>query len=340
MSLARVATAVLTCAAILAGAASDIEPAVRSVMTRYLRFTATELSDLQNGKVVKHGLEGGAAGEIAVVGAVKVHARKAAFLARVHDIARFKSGPDVLQIGTFSRPPALDDLAALTVDANDFDVRACHVKNCGVRLPAAVIQRFERDIDPKAPDAQQRGAALFKQVLLDQVTAYVSAGTGRFEQYDDDPRPVRPIDEFDSVLESSPSLAALVPGLPDHLRNFPASRLNEADDFLYWSKEKFGVAPFITVTHVTIVCPSAVTCVMTTRDVYSSRYIDASLALAIATDAVETPDTFYLEYGNRSAVSALKGGLSSLRRMIVERRARGSLEENLKRLKIQLEKGS
>jgi hypothetical protein len=80
--------------------------------------------------------------------------------------------------------------------------------------------------------------------------------------------------------------------------------------------------------------------VMTTRDVYSSRYIDASLALAIATDSVETPDTFYLEYGNRSRVSALKGGLSSLRRMIVERRARGSLEENLKRLKIQLEKGS
>jgi hypothetical protein len=209
-----------------------------------------------------------------------------------------------------------------------------------VRLPAAVIQRFERDIDPKAPDAQQRAAALFKQVLLDEVTAYVSSGAGRFEQYDDDPHPIRPLDEFDSVLENSPSLAVLVPGLSDHLRNFPASRLNDADDFLYWSKEKFGVAPFITVTHVTIVCPSTATCVMTTRDVYSSRYIDASLAVAIATDAVETPDAFYLVYGNRSRVSALKGGLSGLRRLIVERRARGSLEENLKRLKIQLERGS
>jgi len=35
----------------------------------------------------------------------------------------------------------------------------------------------------------------------------------------------------------------------------------------------------------------------------------------------------------------LKGGFSSLRRAIVERRARSSLEENLKNLKILLEKG-
>jgi len=45
----------------------------------------------------------------------------------------------VVQIGRFSRPPTLDDLAALTVEAADFDSRACRVGNCGVRLPAAVI---------------------------------------------------------------------------------------------------------------------------------------------------------------------------------------------------------
>ena len=35
-----------------------------------------------------------------------------------------------------------------------------------------------QEIDPKAPDAQARGAALFKQVLLDDVTAYVTGGPG------------------------------------------------------------------------------------------------------------------------------------------------------------------
>jgi hypothetical protein len=202
-----------------------------------------------------------------------------------------------------------------------------------------VIQRIEREIDPGAPDVRQRAAAHFKQLLLDDVTAYVNGSPGRFEQYDGGARPIRPLDEFDGVLRSSPALDALVPGLSDHLKNFPASRLPDADDFLYWSKERVSMARFITVTHVTIVCPSAATCVMTTKDVYSSRYIDASLAITIATDTVQTPGAFYLVYGNRSRANALKGGFSSLRRAIVERRARNSLEEHLRNLKIQLEKG-
>jgi len=325
-------------AVLLAAADSDIDLAIRGVLTRYLRFTTSELADLQAGKVVRHGLDSTAAGEVGVVGAVRINGPKARFLTRVRDIARFKSGPDVLQIGRFSQPPSIDDLATLTVEAADFDGRGCRVGNCGIRLPAAVIQRIEREIDAGAPDVQQRAAARFKQLLLDNVIAYVNGSPGRFEQYDDGPRPIRPLDEFDGVLRSSPALAALVPGLPDHLKNFPASRLPEADDFLYWSKEKVSMAPFITVTHVTIVCPSAATCVMTTKDVYSSRYIDASLAISIATDTLETPSAFYLVYGNRSRANALKGGFSSLRRAIVERRARGSLDEHLRTLKALMEK--
>jgi hypothetical protein len=214
MSLARAVAATLACVAVLAAAESDIDWTIRGVLTRHLRFTVGELSDLQGDKVVRHGLDSDAAGEVGVVGAVKVHARKAAFLARVHDIARFKSGPDILQIGKFSHPPKLDDLASLTVDRGDFDVMSCRVRNCGVRLPAAVIQRFEREVDPKAADAQQRAAALFKRVLVDDVTAYVAGGAGRFEQYDDGARPIRPLDEFDGVLTNSLSLAALVPASP------------------------------------------------------------------------------------------------------------------------------
>ena len=337
MSLPRVIALACVNAALLAAVDSDIDVAIRGVLTRYLRFTTSELADLQAGKVVKHGLDSTAAGEVGVVGAVRISAPKGKFLTRVRDITRFKSGPDVLQIGRFSRPPTIDDLASLTVDAADFDVRACRVGNCGVRLPAAVIQQLEREIDPRAPDAQQQAAARFKQVLLDDVTAYVNGSPGRFEQYDDGARPIRPLDEFDSVLRSSPGLDALVPGLSDHLKNFPASRLPDAEDFLYWSKERFSMAAFITVTHVTIVCPSAAMCVMTTKDVYSSRYIDASLAISIATDSLETPSAFYLVYGNRSRANALKGGFSSLKRAIVERRARGSLEQYLRTLKLQME---
>jgi hypothetical protein len=321
-----------------AAAAQEIgvEPDVRSVLTGPLRFSAEELGDLQRGQIVKHTLLSRAPGEVAVAGAVVVRAPKAAFFARVRDITHFKQGEQILQIGRFSDPPLLGDLAALTIDADDFDVRSCRVGDCGIRLPAAAIERFGREIDVKAADAQARGAQLFKQILLDQVTAYV-AGADHMPQYDDGPRPIRARDEFEGILSGMPELGALLPGLPDHLRHFPAARLTGAEDFLYWSKEKFGVAPFITVTHVTIVCRSAVTCVMATRDVYSSRYLDASVALAIATEA-GGPDAFALVYDNRSRANALKGRLAFLRRSLTERRARGGLEDSLSAIKLSLEK--
>jgi hypothetical protein len=74
---------------------------------------------------------------------------------------------------------------------------------------------------------------------------------------------------------------------------------------------------------------------MTTKDVYSSRYIDASLALAIVSDA---SDGAYVVYANRSRVNALRGTLSALRKSMVERRARAALEQNLERLKARLER--
>jgi hypothetical protein len=330
----------LVALAVCAGAATaaqelGIDTAVRAVLTTHLHFSEGDLASLGRGQVAKHDMPSRAPGEIAVAGAVRIRAPKTKFFTRVRDIARFKSGPAVLQIGRFSNPPALDDLAALTVDKDDFDVRSCRPGDCDVRLSAARIARLAREVDLKAPDAQARGAVWFKQILLEEIQAY-QAGADRMTQYDDGSKPIRPRDEFEGILAGMPEIGALAPGLPDHLRRFPGSRLPDAEDFLYWSKEKFGFAPFITVTHVTILCRSTATCLMTTKDVYSSRYLDASVALAIATDA-DGPDAFDLVYDNRSRASALKGAFSTLRRSLTERRARGGLEESLKAIKQQLE---
>jgi hypothetical protein len=312
---------------------------VRSALTGPLRFSDEELSDLRRGQVVSHGLPSRALGEVAVAGAVAIRAPKAAFFARVRDITHFKSGEEIVQIGRFSDPPVLGDLAALTVGVDDFDVRSCRVGDCGIRLPAAAIERFGREIDIKTADAQGRGAQLFKQILLDQVTAYIS-GADHMPQYDDGPRPIRARDEFEGILSGMPELGALLPGLADHLRHFPSARLTNAEDFLYWSKEKFGIAPFISVTHVTLAPESPHQYVATTRDVYSSRYVDASVALAIASDSVGDPQSFYLFYVNRSRANALRGALARIRRSIVERRVRGSLEENLSAVKQRLERST
>jgi hypothetical protein len=308
------------------------------VMTEYLKFTTEELADLELGMVVKHSIGSSVAGEIAIAGAVKVHAPKARLLEGVRDIVRFKRSPDVMQIGRFSNPPVIGDMASLTVDKDDFDSRSCRVGSCDVRLSADLIRQVQREIN--APDGQARAAALFKRLLIDSVRAYAAGTSGQILQYDHREAPIRPADEFAAVMQSTLAVGALAPGLPEHLVGFPARRVDGAEDFLYWSKEKFGAGPFISVTHVTTVCPTRQLCVIATKNVYSSRFIDASLALTAAADAVNTADAFYMIYANRSRSVALKGTFSSLKRAIAERRARSSLDTNLKMLKTRLESGS
>ena len=98
------------------------------------------------------------------------------------------------------------------------------------------------------------------------------------------------------------------------------------------------MTPFVTVTHVTILPATLAGTVIASKDVYSSRYFDASLTLTIASDGVGAAgNELYLVYMNRSRASALKGPFSSLRRSIVERRVKSSLDENLRLVKLRLE---
>ena len=310
---------------------------VPALLSSALEFTPADLADLARGKVVKRGLHPSAAGEIAVAGAVRVAARKELFIERLRDIERFKRGPGVLQIGRFGDHPAAGDLAPLRIGKEDFDLRRCRVGSCDIRLPADAIIRFQREIDWKAPDADARAASLFKQVLADHVRAYLTGGPGRIVEYDDEKRPVRPADDFAAVLENSPYVGAFAPGLPAHLKE-PSRRLGGTDDFLYWSKERFGLTPFITVTHVAIAQVETGAYVVASRDVYSSRYVDASLSFTIASDAVGIGNAFYMVYVNRSRAYALKGPMAGLRRSIAERRARNALEETLRDVKEKLER--
>jgi len=328
-------------AAILAGGApssSRVETSVRSVLTSQLKFSARDIDNLERGEVVTHTLGASGPGEVAAVAATWVDASASEFVPAFRDIARFKHGEEVLEIGTFHDPPALEDLEPLTITDEDFDGSECHVGDCPIRLPADAIRRIEHGVDWRAPGAKARAAAMFKQLLADDVRAYWTGGDGRFSEYNDGKRPIRPLDDFDQVLKSSTYLDALVPGFAAHLARFPQTPLEDADDFLYWSKEKFGFTPFITVTHVTIAYASSGAAVITSKDVYSSRYFDTSLGTTIASDAAPGGRGFFLVYVNRSRANALKGHFSGIRRSIVERRAAGGMERSLKEVKARLER--
>jgi len=322
----------------MAQTGSDLQPELRDLLSNAHKFSPSELADLENGNVVAHPLGATAAGEAGATGAVRIKGRKEPLIDLYRDVVRFKRGPGVLAIGLFGDPPSVADLAALPLDTRDVNLRDCRGGHCDIRLPASAIARFQNEIDWTASDADARAATLFRQILADNVRAYVSGGAGRISEYDDEKRPVRPVDDFSSLLKGSPYVDELVPGLAAHLEGYSTNPLPRSEDIVYWSKETFGdLDPFVTVTHVTITQPVRVGRVIASRDVCSSRYLDASLSVTIASDAAPTPDAFYLVYINRSHADALKGAAADLRRSIVERRAKSGIEENLELTKLRLE---
>jgi len=317
---------------------SDLQPELRSLLTNALKFSPSEVADLEQGKVVAHGLGATAEGEAGAVGAARINGRKEAFIDLYRDITRFKRGPGVLAIGVFGEKPSVGDLAPLPLDTQDVNLRNCRVGHCDIRLPASAIIRFQNEIDWTASDADVQAATLFRQVLADIVRAYVSGGPGRITEYDDEKRSVRPVDDFSSLLAGAPYVDDLVPGLAAHLEGPSTNPLPGSEDIVYWSKERWGdLDPFVTVTHVAIPRLVRVGRVIASRDVYSSRFLDASLSVTIASGAVSTPEAFYLVYINRSRADALKGKAADLRRSVVERRSKRGLEENLKLMKLRLE---
>lgn len=320
-------------------AARPLQASFQRVLAADLGFTAGDMADLGRSKLVSRTLPSNNSREIAVVGAVRVESSAERLVDRVRDIVRFKRGPEVLQIGRFSDPPVESDLAGLTVTETDARFRSCRVGDCDVRLSAAAIGRIGRSVDWTAADAEARAVAVFKAILLEDVRDYVSGGAGRMLQYDDDKEPVLPVRDFAGLLESSPYVKHMAPGLPEHLLEYPRAPLAGAEDFLYWSKERFGFDPFITVTHVTIAKDPDGAYVITSKDVYSSRYVDASLGVTIASAEPGNADAFYLVYVNRSRARAIGGLFNGLRRSVVQRRAKGSLEQNLRQTKMRIERG-
>lgn len=332
---------VIALAALTAGAAAptptlEIDPTLHLVLSSDLKFSPGDFATLRAARIVRRTLDTEGPTEIAVVGAVWINGSTDTLLRGFRDIARFKRGEAVLQIGRFSDPPTLQDMAGLTVDDNDLDGEDCRVGDCSVRLPARGLMRFHGEINWKTGDAKAQAGALLKQMVLDHVRAYWLGEGERFAEYNDGARPIRPGAEFAGILANSAYLDELVPGLAEHLRDFPASRSAGFEDFLYWSKERFGFAPFITVTHVTIAHRPSGALVITSRNVYSSRYIDASLGLTMASGPAGGGG-FVLVYLNRSRADALRGVFSAFRRAMVERLARSGMEENLKKVKARLE---
>src|SRR5215470_16627419 len=151
---------------------------------RQLGFTPLEMGDLERGQIVVKLPATVESREVAALAIMRLRVPSDYYVARFQDIVNFKKSDNVLQIGKFSNPPKLEDLAGLSLDQADIEgIRQCHLNKCDLKMPAHFIERFMMDLDWTAPNYRERANALMRERLLEYVKGYLQGGNSQLAEY-------------------------------------------------------------------------------------------------------------------------------------------------------------
>ncbi len=330
------ALAVTFTAAAFSGQSTPSQDAV-SLLRSYVRATDAELKRLERGGVISKTLDSPDGKEVTSFGAIRVACTADVFAERVRDIERFKASEYVIQIGRFKAQPAPEDVLSLTLDVTDREaMRVCKPGNCGLRLPAAAMEHFRTSIPWGTPGETDAAAAAMRQFLLEEARTYLKSGSTALPDYVDRAGTTPRAAAFRLLLRPSEFKAESQPELFRWLDEFPRGTLEGADSFLYWSREKFGLKPTISISH-SVIARSHGAVVFGSKQVFASHYFESSLGMALFIP-VPGADYGYVTYLNRSRVDTLRGFLAPLARLVAARRAREGLDRMLTGVKGKLEK--
>jgi len=320
---------------------AEIPTRVRDLLRERLALSAPELTTLDRGRPVAKSLRVGDRREIAAGGAIRVGVPAPFFLQRFVDIVSFKQSPLVRQIGKFSAAPAVEDLERLTFELEDLDaLRSCRVGDCDIQLSADQIRRIQSGVDWSQPSARAQASQLLRELLFEYVERYRASGNQALLEYANQRVPQKLSEELRLLVTHASGILTRAPEFGDALLSTTAS-LQGAEEFIYWSKEQFGLKPVVSITHVIIYLPQrpdVPDVLIASKQIYASRYLAGSLAITLGIDASHNGvPSFYLVYANRTRPRALPPVIGGIVRRVAQGQARDGLEEQLQFAKDRLE---
>jgi len=312
------------------------------LLTKHFQFSASDLAAVGRGTVVVRSLPVSESREVVVAGAFWCDVPLDYFLTRARDIVTFKRVKEVQQIGLLGNPAGAANLAGLTIDQPDIDLlRKCVPGDCKFRLDRAGLERMRRDVPWSAPDATTRAQQLTRELVTGYVTGYQRSGNSALVEYGDQKTGVKVAKGLEALLNRSLWLHEAAPGLRQYADSFPNDPLPNVDNFMYWSKEAFGMKPVVAATHTIVWRRPGGTgdATILAKQIYASHYLDASVSLTVLMqDGRPAPGGVFVVYQNRSLVDLLQGGfLGPLRRSIARSRTKDGLAGQLEGLKKRLE---
>jgi hypothetical protein len=322
----------------MAGSVSGQQPQTRAreFMRDVIGFSPKDLASLDSGKTVTRLLDTKEKGEVAAFGAVVINAEPAVLFEQAKDMQKFRRVPQIEEIGFFSDPPRVEDLAGLTLPEDDVeDLRKCKPGKCNVKLGEDFIATLARHVNWKAPDAEAKAARLAKERLIEVVEAYQRGGTATLGVVVDKKRPKARSAEFEKLLGNSPYLFEYVPEFNEYLREFPTLKRENVRDVFYWTKDTFGLKPTVSIYHVTTQMDGG-TALMAQKLLYASHYFNAGLELW-AVSPHPSGERFDLLMLYRTRLDPPTGMLAGVLLRKVRNGVQTGVRENLKSAKAKTE---
>lgn len=322
---------------------TDEPPAPVDVL-RQVGLSPAEISAVERGEAVATLLDTDRR-QVAVAGAVRIKGSRAGLVARFQSLDYLKRSKAVIDAGVLTNPFGPDDLEALPFEPYDLDLRECQPGDCRVRLSDADILRFQREADWNSPDWQSKSAAIWRDILLSYVTAYMNGGSKALPVYANKPDRLPVADEQALLLKETAFIRSLAPGLLDHLWSPAASPMPGSPSLVYWSKEDFEIRPVLRITYQIVYSAAPPSSqhsspvVIGTTQLYAAHYMDAAVGFLIALEPprADSGNGFYLIAVNRARTRSLSGFFRRFPRAAVQKRTREGLEKILRSTKAALE---
>jgi len=308
------------------GVQPSLPPAFASFLAEEARATPSEREALLAGSPLVKLLDADPTKEVSVLGAVWVNAPRGMYIEQMKHIEQFERGSAFRVTKRISEPPNADDFAALTITDQDFeDLKDCKLGECVLKLDEDGLQTLRAEVDWRKPTAKADVIALFRRLALQYVNGYREGGNARLGVHRDKERPTFVANEFRSMIDRLPRLAAELPDITRYLLEYPNATLANSTDFLYWQETQFGLRPTVRISHL-VIQERPDQAVVASKMLYASHYFWTALELRVLLPDPGRGPGFWLVTVNRSR----SDGLSGFTGRVIRGRVRSAVEDGMR----------
>jgi hypothetical protein len=211
-----------------------------------------------------------------------------------------------------------------------------------MKLSAEMIQQITMETAAVSANQPALINSVFRKLLFEYVTAYLSKGNSALITYADKLPPVRSLDAFLGLLQEFAVLRRAGPPLYNCLESYSGQPCPEIENLLYWSYAKFGLKPVLTVNDMLTyrtVRNGRPWVFLAIKQIYADHYFIASLGVVILVPQSDTPSEpgLWVVYVNRSQTDGLSGLFGPVKRGVVEHKSRVTAQKDALELKSSLE---